>query len=316
MPIVAGVLVRRIKEKLYAETGHQDFAVGDRVIVETEHGQEAGMVCEREKMIEKPRDPVGKILRTLTPDDKKRLADNERKVQETHKIIVDKIQDHELQMKLTTVHYTFDRSKLFVYYTAESRVDFRELIKDLGHILKTRIQMVQIGVRDESRMIGGIGTCGRQLCCQGFLKDFSSVTIDMAKEQDLSLNTAKLSGLCGRLMCCIGYEYGFYREANKRLPPWGATVTTPLGQGRVTGKNCIKELVTVTLEDGQTRHVPVADISNVVPRKPGTPSAPGGGQPRQGQQGQPGQRGPQRPQKPQQGNRPPQHGQKRQDRRK
>ena len=270
MPIVAGVMVRRIKEKLYAETGHLDFAIGERVVVETEHGQEIGMICEREKLIEKSKEPIGKILRKLTPDDKKRIIDNEEKGCQAHKTIVTKIEDHELGMKLTAVHFTFDRSKLFVYYTAESRVDFRELIKDLGHMLKTRIQMVQIGVRDEARMIGGIGTCGRQLCCQGFLKDFSSVTIDMAKEQDLSLNTAKLSGLCGRLMCCIGYENAFYRDTNKKLPPYGSTVTTPFGQGTVIAASCIKEAVTVHFDDGQSKLVPLADISNIIPRKPGS----------------------------------------------
>jgi cell fate regulator YaaT (PSP1 superfamily) len=312
MPIVAGVMVRRIKEKMYAETGHLDFVVGERVVVETEHGQEVGMVCEREKMIEKPKDPIGKILRKLTPDDKKRIADNEAKGLQAHKTIAAKIEDHELDMKLTTVHFTFDRSKLFVYYTAESRVDFRELIKDLGHMLKTRIQMVQIGVRDESRMIGGIGTCGRQLCCQSFLKDFSSVTIDMAKEQDLSLNTAKLSGLCGRLMCCIGYEHNFYRDTNRKLPPYGATVTTPLGQGTVTGSSCIKEEVTVHFDDGQTRPVPLADISNIVPRKPGAPAPAPTPAPAPAKQN--GHGHPPHQQKQSPGNHPHPHGHKNRDR--
>jgi cell fate regulator YaaT (PSP1 superfamily) len=305
-------MVRRIKEKLYAETGHLDFAIGERVVVETEHGQEVGMICEREKMIEKTKEPIGKILRKLTADDKKRVVDNEVKAQQAHKTIVTKIEDHELDMKLTTVHFTLDRSKLFVYYTAESRVDFRELIKDLGHMLKTRIQMVQIGVRDESRMIGGIGTCGRQLCCQSFLKDFSSVTIDMAKEQDLSLNTAKLSGLCGRLMCCIGYEHNFYRDTNKKLPPYGATVTTPLGQGTVSAVSCIKEQVTVTFDDGQSKPIALADISNIIPRKPGTPVAQPAPAPAPAKQNA----HPPRPQKPAGGHHAHPHGHKHRDHKK
>ncbi len=261
MPIVVGVMVRRIKDRLFADTGHLDLVIGDRVVVETEHGQEVGMVCEREKMIEKTKDPIGKILRKLTEEDKKRLRDNESRSQQALKNVLQKIEDHELQMKLTCVQYTFDRSKLFVYYTAETRVDFRELIKDLGHILKTRIQMVQIGVRDESKMVGGIGTCGRQLCCQGFLREFSSVTIDMAKEQDLSLNTAKLSGLCGRLMCCISYEYNFYREAKKKLPRHGSKVHTPAGPATVVGFNCIKDEVTVETPDKQVKVFPSSQIS-------------------------------------------------------
>ena len=263
MPIVVGLTVRRIKEKIYGDTGHLDLVIGDKVLAETEHGQEDAVVCERERMIEKIKDPVAKVIRVLTPDDKKRIADNELKNHEALKIVLGKIEDHELEMKLTCVQYTFDRAKLFIYYTAETRVDFRELIKDLGHILKTRIQMVQIGVRDESKMIGGLGACGRRLCCQGFLKDFSSVTIDMAKEQDLSLNTSKLSGLCGRLMCCLAFEHDFYRECKKRMPAAGSKVKTPAGQGTVVSLNCLKEEVTVELDDKQQKVFPLKDISHI-----------------------------------------------------
>lgn len=270
MPIVVGLMVRRIKEKIYGDTGHLDLVVGEQVVVETEHGVEVGMVCERERMVEKPKEPIGKVLRKATPDDRKRMADNELKNEQTMKTVSQKIDDHELQMKLTTVQYTFDRSKLFVYYTAENRVDFRELIKDLGHILKTRIQMVQIGVRDESKMIGGIGTCGRVLCCQEFLKDFSSVTIEMAKDQDLSLNTNKLSGLCGRLMCCLSYEHCAYKQAKKKLPPVGSKVTTPAGPGTVVAVHCCKEEVTVAIGDlKHTKVFPVDQISHTLLDKMG-----------------------------------------------
>jgi cell fate regulator YaaT (PSP1 superfamily) len=264
MPIVVGVLVRRIREKIYGDTGHLDLVVGDRILVETEHGVEVGMVCEREKMIEKTKDPVGKVLRKLSPEDRKRLDENENKNQQATKVVLQKIEDHELQMKLTCVQYTFDRSKLFVYYTAETRVDFRELIKDLGHILKTRIQMVQIGVRDESKMVGGIGTCGRKLCCQEFLKDFTSVTIEMAKEQDLSLNTAKLSGLCGRLMCCLAFEHECYKHAKKKLLPVGTKVQTPAGPGTIVSLHCLKEEVIVEMPDKQRKTFPADQVSSTL----------------------------------------------------
>lgn len=262
-------MVRRIKDYILGDTGHHDLVIGDRIIVETEHGQEAAVVCERERMVEKPKDPVGKVLRKLTEDDKRRLADNEGKNQQALKVVLQKIEDYELQMKLTCVQYTFDRSKLFIYYTAENRVDFRKLIKDLGHILKTRIQMVQIGVRDETKMIGGLGPCGRKLCCQSFLKDFTSVTIDMAKEQDLSLNTAKLSGICGRLMCCISFENDFYKQCKKRLPHAGNKVQTPHGQGTVVSLNCVKEEVTVEFPDKQVKTFPADKVSTTLLNKMG-----------------------------------------------
>jgi len=258
MPIIVGLIARRMKDKIYAETAQFDVNVGDRVLVETEHGQEVALVCERERMVEKFKEPLGKVLRKITESDKARLKENEQKAHEALKSVFQKIEDHELQMKLTCVEYSFDRSKLFIYYTSETRVDFRELIKDLGHILKTRIQMVQIGVRDEAKMIGGIGSCGRRLCCQGFLKDFSSVTIDMAKEQDLSLNTAKLSGLCGRLMCCLAYEHESYKQCKKKLPAVGSKIETPSGPGTVVAINYLKEEVTVELS-GQERKTFKAD---------------------------------------------------------
>ncbi|MCL2144450.1 MAG: stage 0 sporulation protein [Endomicrobia bacterium] len=262
MPIVVGVMVRRIKDKIYAEGGHLDLKTGDRVIVETEHGLEAGVVCEREKNVAKGKDHIGKVIRKINEDDKRKLADNEARNLKAQAIVIDKADDHELDMKLTCVQYTFDRSKLFVYYTSETRVDFRELIKDLGHILKTRIQMVQIGVRDESKMVGGIGTCGQVLCCQSFLKDFSSVTIDMAKEQDLSLNTAKLSGLCGRLMCCIAYENEHYVKAKKGLPEIGSMISTPNGRAKLAAIDCIRETVTADFSEREFKTYSIEEIKN------------------------------------------------------
>jgi cell fate regulator YaaT (PSP1 superfamily) len=249
MPMVIGVIVRKSKDKLYADVGCFDLKLNDQVIVETEHGVEIGVVCEKEPNIQKDKDPISKIFRKVTQEDRKKIADNEDKNAKAYKTVAQKIIDHKLDMKLTCVQYTFDRSKLFIYYTCETRVDFRDLIKNLGHILKTRIQMVQIGVRDESKIIGGIGTCGQALCCQRFLRDFSCVTIDMAKDQELSLNTVKLSGLCGRLMCCIAYENDTYKNIKKDLPDIGLVISTPEGKAKLAAIDCIKEKVTVEFSD-------------------------------------------------------------------
>lgn len=264
MPIVTGLIMRRIKDKLLGDPGHLDLNIGDCVVVETEHGQETGVIYEKEKLIEKPKDPIVKITRKLTQDDKNRMVENEKKNIQAQKTVMQRVEDHELEMKLTCVQYTFDRSKLFIYYTAETRVDFRELIKDLGHILKTRIQMVQIGVRDEAKMIGGLGHCGRELCCKRFLKDFSSVTIDMAKEQDLALNTTKLSGLCGRLMCCLAYEQKNYVAVKKMVPEVGIKVHTPDGPGTVVSIMSLKEEVSVELKDKTVKVYPISQISHSI----------------------------------------------------
>jgi cell fate regulator YaaT (PSP1 superfamily) len=263
MPIVVGVIVRKIRDKIYADTGRFDLRLNDKVIVGTEHGIEVGIVCENEKNIENGKDSIGKIFRKVTDEDKKKIAENEIKNEKICKTVSQKVADHKLDMKLTCVQYTFDHSKLFIYYTSETRVDFRELIKDLGHILKTRIQMVQIGVRDESKIIGGIGTCGQVLCCQSFLRNFNSVTIDMAKEQELSLNTTKLSGICGRLMCCIAYENDSYRDIKKNLPEIGTTIYTPEGKAKLAAIDCIREMVTVEFDKKSFKFFTVKQIQDV-----------------------------------------------------
>jgi cell fate regulator YaaT (PSP1 superfamily) len=254
MPMVIGVVLRRIKDKIYvAAGGCSDLKLKDKIILETEHGIEVGTVCEKEKVAQKGKDPMGKVLRKITEEDKKKLAENERKNLKAQDIVLQKAIKYKLDMKLTCVQYTFDRSKLFVYYTSGTRVDFRGLVKDLGHILRTRIQMVQIGTRDESKIVGGIGICGYVLCCRTFLKNFNSVTIGMAKEQDLSLNAAKLSGLCGRLMCCISYENDAYRNVKKELPEIGTTILTPEGRAKITAIDCIREKVTVDFSDKSSK---------------------------------------------------------------
>jgi cell fate regulator YaaT (PSP1 superfamily) len=168
-------------------------------------------------------------------------------------VILEKIEKVGLKMNLSMIEYTFERVKLFIYYTAEERVDFRDLLKELGGVLKTRIQMVQIGVRDEVKILGSLGHCGEICCCQRFLKDFTSVTTDMVKDQNLSVNPAKISGVCGRLMCCVAYEHDFYISEGKKLPHVGDEVKTLDGKGKVTGTNIFKSEITVLFEDGRTK---------------------------------------------------------------
>ena len=262
MPIVVDLLVRKKETEILGDAGRLDLSVGDRVLVDIEQGLEIGLVNSKERLIEKKKGEIYKIVRKLTEEDVARIEENKKKGMEATKTVLQKIEDCELDMKLTYTEYNFDRTKLFIYYTSDTRVDFRQLIKDLGHVLKTKIQMVQIGVRDETKMLGGIGPCGRVLCCRSFLKNFVSVSVESAKQQDVSFNIAKLSGLCGRLMCCLSYESDFYNEQFKKLPRIGSKVHTPEGPGSVLSVNCIKEEVTVELGDKQVRKFPFSKISS------------------------------------------------------
>lgn len=267
MPIVVGIAIRKNKEKILADAGHFDLGIDEKVIIETDSGLELGTIIEPERMVEKPKSDIFKVVRKTSSEDFQRLRNNRHKACQAIPKIKQSVENHELEMKLTFVEYSFDRSRLFIYYTADTRVDFRELIKDLGHMLKTRIQMVQIGVRDEARMIGGMGLCGRELCCGLFLKEFSPVSIDMAKEQDISLNTSKISGLCGRLMCCLSYEQAYYSSVKKTLPPIKSIVKTPEGEGTVVGMNCITREMVVDLGEGKVIRVPHDQITRVVKEK-------------------------------------------------
>lgn len=227
---------------------------GDRVIVETARGMEMGKVVasnheadENEIVAElKP------IIRAAAPEDLKQAAENEQKEKEAYKIAAKKISEHKLDMKLVGVEYTFDRSKIIFQFTADGRVDFRELVKSLAGIFKTRIELRQIGVRDEARQLGSIGICGRCLCCSTFLDDFSPVSIKMAKEQGLSLNPTKISGVCGRLMCCLQYEQNAYEDMLKKIPDRGTLVETPDGTGMVVDSATLKGQVKVKFTDGDT----------------------------------------------------------------
>ncbi len=260
MPLITEISVRKTAQRLRCDAGELDLNFCDRVLVETEHGLELGHVCKKEEFVKEDIKPDGKILRKINEDDLKNLQENKKREKEAARIVRQKIEDIEIEMHLTSVEYNFDRSKLFIYYTAENRVDFREFIKSLGHILKTRIQMVQIGVRDETKMLGGLGICGRQFCCKSFLKEFSAISIDMAKNQDLALNIQKLSGNCGRLLCCLSYEDKYYECEKKKFPKVGSNVTTPQGQGKVVSCNYITHTVLVALADGIQKNFGIDQI--------------------------------------------------------
>ncbi len=261
MPIVAKVEIRKTKEAFDFFPGSLDVNPGDMCLVETENGLEVGKVVSPEKMIEKKKKNFFRVIRKLTKKDVEITKRNREKNNEAFKKVLEKVKEYELEMKLTCVDYTFDRRKLFVYYTAEGRVDFRQLIKDLGKILKTRIQMVQIGVRDEAKLIGGFGPCGLPLCCHRFLREFKPPTLEMVKDQDLSLSLSKISGVCGRLMCCLVYENEFYKNAKRQMPQMNSKVNTKDGVGTVKGVSILSGKVTVEYGDGTFKNWQASEIS-------------------------------------------------------
>ena len=225
----------------------------DKVIVETAQGEEYAEVLIPNRNVEDEKivAPLKKVLRIATNKDIKRHEECKEIEKEAFKVCEEKIKEHKLNMTLTEVECKFDNSKMLFYFIADGRVDFRELVRDLAAIYKTRIELRQIGVRDEVKRIGGNGVCGRELCCCTFLNDFEAVSIKMAKEQNISLNPSKISGNCGRLMCCLKYEQEAYEEKLKKLPNIGAIVKTPEGQGEVDGVETLKEIVKVKIKDGE-----------------------------------------------------------------
>lgn len=254
---VVGVRFKKAGKIYYFAPMDLDIKKGDYVIVETARGIEFGeCVVGPKKITEKEIvSPLKNVLRVADKEDINRHEDNKKKEAEALNICMGKISEHQLTMKLIDVEYTFDNNKVIFYFTAEGRVDFRDLVKDLATIFKTRIELRQIGVRDEAKMVGGLGPCGRSLCCSSYLGDFASVSIKMAKEQNLSLNPTKISGICGRLMCCLNYEQDTYETIRKRLPKVGAIVETPQGKGEVVMSSVVKESVKVKIrirEDEET----------------------------------------------------------------
>ncbi len=251
METIAQIRLRDMGSFLCFKAESIALKAGDFVIVEVDRGIDYGQVQGEPALVEKPDDSVKKIVRLANDADKKQIEENRKKAHDASVSCSQKIQEHKLDMKLVGAEYSFDRSKILFYFTAEGRVDFRELVKDLAKVFKARIELRQIGVRDEAKMCGGFGPCGRELCCCRFLKDFEPVTIKMAKDQNLSLNPPKISGLCGRLMCCLSYEHKHYKEMNRGLPREGERVETAEGKGKVISVNILKRLATVVLEDGK-----------------------------------------------------------------
>lgn len=255
MTKVTGVRFRKAGKIYYFDPGDLEIADGDRVIVETVRGIEFGYVVKGVMEVEDNQviAPLKKVTRLANEDDINIEEENYVKELEAFNICLEKIKKHELAMKLIDCEYTFDRNKLLFYFTADNRIDFRELVKDLAGVFRTRIELRQIGVRDETKMIGSIGVCGRPLCCHSHLAEFHPVSIKMAKEQNLSLNPTKISGMCGRLMCCLQYEEETYIELNKKLPNVGDIVESVSGKvGEVKHVNSLRQLVKVVVreEDG------------------------------------------------------------------
>ncbi len=248
---VIGVRFRTAGKIYYFDPGRLEIKRNDHVIVETARGIEYGTVVGDPRDVEEDKvvQPLKSVLRVATPKDDEQEAANRQKEKEAFKICLEKINKHGLQMKLIDAEYTFDNNKVLFYFTADGRIDFRELVKDLAAVFKTRIELRQIGVRDETKILGGIGICGRALCCHTHLSEFAPVSIKMAKEQNLSLNPTKISGVCGRLMCCLKNEEETYEELNKKLPNVGDFVTTDDGlKGEVHSVNVLRQLVKVIVD--------------------------------------------------------------------
>ena len=248
---VVGVRFKKAGKIYYFDPNGLIIPDGEFVIVETVRGIEFGKVVINKKQVDEHDIvlPLKKVLRIAEEKDKAIVSENKQAATEAYEVCVQKVVEHNLDMKLVDVEYTFDRSKVIFYFTADGRIDFRELVKDLASIFRTRIELRQIGVRDEAKMLGGIGPCGRMLCCSTFLGDFEPVSIKMAKDQNLSLNPTKISGLCGRLMCCLKYENDEYENAKEQLPDLGFMLETPNGVGKVVGLNILERVLQLELVD-------------------------------------------------------------------
>ena len=258
MTKVVGIRFRNVGKIYYFDPKDYDILVGDHVIVETARGVEYGRVVIGKKEIpeEDVVHPLKEVIRVATPEDDEKEMQNRIKEKEAFKICHKKIREHGLEMKLIDAEYTFDNNKVLFYFTADGRIDFRQLVKDLAAIFKTRIELRQIGVRDETKILGGIGICGRCLCCHTYLSEFVPVSIKMAKEQNLSLNQTKISGVCGRLMCCLKNEQETYEELNKRLPGVGDTVTLPDGMTAIVQSvNVLRQKVKVIVEINDEKEI-------------------------------------------------------------
>ena len=262
---IIGINFREAGKIYYFAPGKHKLSVGNKVIVDTSRGVEIGTVKTANKMVSEKEivSPLKEIIRPATAEDLERDARNKQAEFDAAIVCKKKIQKHGLDMSLVAAEYTFDNSKLIFYFSCETRVDFRELVKDLASTFRTRIELRQIGIRDEAKMMGGLGICGRKFCCAGFLSDFVQVSIKMAKEQNFSLNSAKISGACGRLMCCLRYEHETYEDAIKRTPPVGSTVKTADGVGVVTETKPLAEEIRVKIGENDKETAKLYKIRDV-----------------------------------------------------
>lgn len=262
MPIVVGVVFKEAGKVYYFDPAGIDLKTGDHVIVKTARGTEFGEVVSPPEDV--PEDEIAaalkKVIRKASKEDVEKNSKNAAKEKEAFGTAEKKIEKHKLPMKLIDVEYVFDRSKIIFYFTADGRIDFRELVKDLASVFRTRIELRQIGVRDEAKLIGGLGPCGRKLCCTLFLSDFEPVSIRMAKDQDLPLNPLKISGICGRLMCCLKYEHEVYKDFKKKAPKRGTRVDTTQGEGTVVDYNVPRSKVLVEIGEGIITEIPLEEI--------------------------------------------------------
>lgn len=265
MKNIVGIRFKKPGKIYFFDPDELEIKKQDKVVVETAMGQELGEVVISKRAVpeESLTAPLKKVIRIATQKDLKHQEENKKKEEEAFKICEEKIRKYKLDMHLTEVEYKFDNSKILFYFTADGRIDFRELVKDLAAVFRTRIELRQIGVRDEVKRIGGNGVCGRELCCCSFLGNFETVSIKMAKEQNMSLNPSKISGNCGRLMCCLKYEQEVYEEKLNRLPKIGAIVKTEDGEGIVDSIETLKEIIRVKLKDGDDifyKKYPVSEV--------------------------------------------------------
>ena len=260
---VVGVRFKRAGKIYYFDPDNLDLQVDQEVIVETARGLEYGTVKigPKEVPASEITPPLKKVIRAASAKDRAQYLENKEKEAHAFRICLEKIKQHGLEMKLIDVEYTFDRCKVIFYFTADGRVDFRELVKDLASVFRTRIELRQIGVRDEAKMLGGLGPCGRALCCATFLGEFDPVSIKMAKEQNLSLNPTKISGICGRLMCCLKFESETYRESSQVLPTVGSKVEYQGQEAVVVQINMLKETLVIQLAEGEPFEVPLGEVN-------------------------------------------------------
>ena len=252
---VIGIRFKAGGKTYYFDPDGKQYSEGKHAIVETARGLEYGYVSQKNAIVPGTDivPPLRKAIRTATDADKAHYEENKKKEDEAFTLCAEQIEKHKLEMKLVDAEYTFDNSKLLFYFSAEGRVDFRDLVKDLASIFRTRIELRQIGIRDEAKILGGFGVCGRPFCCSTFLPDFAQVSIKMAKEQNLSLNSSKISGACGRLMCCLRYEHEIYEEAIRAMPKNGATVYSPEGEGTVIETQPLAALVKIKMAEDESK---------------------------------------------------------------